>query len=145
MKEVLIILLVWIAMIAISFWESRVEGKNAWDKGKLGWKWKVGNKVLLTSYHFWLFFIMAPTFLAIPLVLNYSKELLGILISAYFSGLVIEDFGWFVVNPVFPLKDFNPKKAKWHHWIKFSKKIAIPSTYFLGIIIAIASYFILWR
>lgn len=131
-------------MIAASFWESRVEGKNAWDKGKLGWKWRIGKRVIMTSYHFWLFIIMFPALLAIPLVLDFSYKLLGILISAYFSGLIIQDFGWFVVNPVFPLKDFNPKKVKWHVWTNiFGFKI--PLTYILGVLIAIASYIFLWN
>ena len=130
-------------MIATSFWKSRVEGKNAWDKGKLGWKWKIGKRVIMTSYHFWLFVIMFPVLLAIPLVINYNQHLLGVIISAYFSGLVIEDFAWFVVNPVFSLKDFNPKKVKWHIWANiFGFKI--PITYIFGILIAIISYLLLW-
>ena len=119
-------------------------GKNAWDKGKLGWKWKVGKRVLLTSYHFWLFIVMVPAFLAVPVVLNYSKELLGIVLSAYFSGLVVEDFAWFVVNPVFPFKKFNPKGAPWHIWIKFGK-LAIPGSYVVGVLLAVTSWFFLWR
>lgn len=136
--------LVWLAMIATGFWESRVEGKKAWDKGKLGWKFRYERRVLLTEYHFWLFLVMVPAFLAIPLVLNYSKELLGIMLSAYFSGLVIEDFTWFVVNPVFPFKNFDPNHAKWHIWFKY-RGIAIPVSYVIGILLAVASWFFLWR
>src|SRR3989304_10022853 len=119
-------------------------GKNAWDKGKLGWKWKVGKRVLLTLYHFWLFIVMVPAFLAVPVVLNYSKELLGILLSAYFSGLIVEDFTWFVVNPVFPLRKFNSKDAKWHFWLKIGK-FEVPYSYIVAAILAIISWLILWR
>lgn len=136
--------LVWLAMVAIGFWESSVEGKNAWGKGKLGWKLKRGKRVLFTHYHFWLFVIMIPAFLAIPLVLNFSKELLGIILSAYFSGLVIEDFTWFIVNPVFPFKKFNSKDAKWHIWLKLGK-FELPYSYIIAILLALASWYFLWR
>ncbi len=136
--------LVCLAMVAIGFWESRVEGKNAWGKGKLGWKWIYKKRVLFTSYHFWLFIVMIPAFLAIPLALNYSRELLGILLSAYFLGLVIEDFTWFVVNPVFPFKNFNSKGAKWHIWLKLGK-FEIPASYTIAILFSLASWFFLWR
>jgi len=136
--------LVWLAMIAIGFWESRVEGKNAWGKKKLGWKLRYKKRVLFTSYHFWLFVVMVPAFLAIPLVLNFSIELLGIILSAFFSGLVVEDFTWFVVNPVFPFKKFNSKDAKWHIWVKLGK-FEIPATYIISILLAIASWFFLWK
>jgi len=141
---ILIFALAWLAMIAIGCWESSVEGKNAWGKGKLGWKLKYKKRVLFTYYHFWLFIVMIPAFLAIPLVLNYSVELLGVLLSAYFSGLVVEDFTWFVVNPVFPLRKFNSKNAKWHIWLKIGK-FEFPYSYIIGIILAILSWFLLWR
>ena len=143
-EAIKIFALTWLAMIAIGFWESRVEGKNAWGKGKLDWKWKYGKRVIFTAYHFWLFIIMIPAFLAIPLLLNYSKELLGILLSAYFSGLIVEDFTWFVVNPVFPLRKFNSKDAKWHFWLKIGK-FEVPYSYIVAAILAIISWLILWR
>ena len=87
---------------------------------------------------------MIPAFLAIPLLLNYSKELLGILLSAYFSGLIVEDFTWFVVNPVFPLRKFNSKDAKWHFWLKIGK-FEVPYSYIVAAILAIISWLILWR
>ncbi len=38
MNAILIFIYVWIAMIALSFIESYVEGRNVWDKKKYGWK-----------------------------------------------------------------------------------------------------------
>ncbi len=37
----LIFIWVYLAMIAMSFWESEVEGRKAWDRGKMGWKIKI--------------------------------------------------------------------------------------------------------
>ena len=136
--------LIWAAMLATAFWESSVEGEDAWNKGKLGWKLRFKKRVIFTSYHFWLFIIMYPVLLCIPLMMNFSVEFLGIIISGYFSGLVIEDYFWFIANPRFTLKNFNPKDVKWHLWFKVGK-FYIPYGYVVGIIIAIASWFFLWR
>lgn len=144
MDEITIVGLVWLAMIATSFWEASVEGENAWNKGKLGWKIKWKNRIILTSYHFWLFWVMFPALIAIPLALDFSWRFFGIILSAYFSGLVIEDYFWFVVNPKFTLKNFNPKDVKWHVWMQIGK-FHIPYNYIIGIAIAVASWFFLWR
>jgi len=38
MSVLLIFIWIYAAMIATSFWEAYIEGRNYWDKGKLGWK-----------------------------------------------------------------------------------------------------------
>ncbi|HLG24696.1 MAG TPA: hypothetical protein VI564_07245 [Candidatus Nanoarchaeia archaeon] len=144
MEALPIFLIVYAAMVANSFWEAYVEGKHAWDKGKLGWKIHFKGKVILTAYHFWLFVVMYPLLLSLPLVIyGFDKILFGILISAYSSGLIIEDFFWFVVNPVFRLKDWNPEKVKWYPWVKILK-FHIPLYYILNAIIALASWYFIW-
>ncbi|MDO8623716.1 MAG: hypothetical protein Q7R52_05720 [archaeon] len=144
MNATLIIILIWSAMIAASFWESRVEGRNAWGKNKLGWKLKFG-RYTLPEYHFWLFVVMFPLLISLPLfIFGWNLELFGILISAYFSGMVIEDFMWFVVNPVVRLNEWNPKFADWYPWIGI-KKFHIPIPYLIGILISILSWIFIWR
>jgi len=107
----LILIYVWLAFIAMAFWESSCEGRNAWDRGKVGWKIRIGKYVVLTRYHFWLN-IMVILFLLLPIIVyGFNLKLFGVLLSAYFSGFVVEDFFWYVFNPVVnPLKDFarNP-------------------------------------
>ncbi len=143
MNTFLIFLWVYAAFIATSFWEAYVEGRHAWDEGKLGWKLKFRGKVLFTAYHFWLFIVMYPLLLSLPLIIyGFNLRLFGILLSAYFTGCQIEDFFWFVVNPVFKLKDWNPKKVTWYPWIK---SIHIPLYYVIGIIAALLSWYFLWR
>ncbi len=139
-------LIIWGAMIATSFWEAYVEGKCAWEKGKLGWKIKVGKHTLLTAYHFYLFFIMFPLLVfVLPLTLmGFSWKLFGILLSAYSSGIMLEDFFWFVVNPTFKLKNFGSKHVKWYPWIKIDE-FEIPAYYILDIGIAVLSWLFLWK
>jgi len=145
MNILLIFAVVWSAFIAISFWESSVEGRNAWDKGKLGWKIRFSKNISLTRYHFFLFWIMIPLLLFLPLfVYGWDTKLFGILLSAYFSGLVIEDFMWFVVNPVVKFSEFNKKFANYYPWIKVGK-IKIPAYYIFDIGIAVLSWLFIWR
>src|SRR3990167_4133294 len=98
-----IFIVVYLAMIANSFWEAYAEGRNTWELGKVGWKVKVG-KFWFTGYHFFLFWVMWPLLLSLPLIIyGWNVKLFGILISAYFSGLVIQDFFWYIVSPVVKL------------------------------------------
>jgi len=144
MKTLLIFLIIWIAMIAHAFWESSVEGRNAWDKNKYGWKWRLAKNLSLTRYHFWLFVVYLPLILIIlPLIVaGFSLKLFGILLSAYFSGMVIEDFFWFLVNTEIPFKEsWNPKFASYYPWIIIDK-FRIPLFYVLGSGLAILFWFV---
>lgn len=132
-------------MIAMALWESRIEGRNAWEKGKLGWKIKIGKYYRLTSYHFYLFFIMWPLLLTLPLVISgWDLKLFGILISAYFSGIALEDFTWFIVNPKVKLSEFNPEFANHYPWINLII-IKIPVYYLFDLLIAFLSWYFIWK
>ena len=130
-------------MVANGFWEAYVEGKRAWDEGKLGWKIKTKKRVWLTAYHFWLFFIMWPLLLTLPFIIfGFDLKLLGILLSAFFSGLIIEDLTWFIVNPVFKLKHFNSNYVEWYPWLKIGK-FEMPLYYLIALILSIVSWYFL--
>lgn len=145
MKTLLIFLWIYLAMMAMAFWESEIEGRKAWDEGKLGWKIRLG-RYCLPAYHLFLFWVMWPLLLSLPLVIyGWDKQLFGILLSAYFSGVVFEDFLWYVVNPAIKLKDsFNPQFANHYPWLKFGK-LAIPTLYPVGEVTSFLSWFFLWR
>lgn len=144
MNTPLIFAWIYLAMIAMSFWEAAVEGLNTWDKGKNGWKINIG-KYSFTSYHFFIFFVMWPLMLTLPLIIyGWNFKLFGILLSAYFSGIALEDFMWFVVNPLVKISDFNPKFANYYPWIKIGK-LSIPVTYILGITLSILSWYFIWK
>lgn len=141
----LIFFWVYLAMIATSFWEAYVEGRNPWDKRKVGWKIRLG-KYVLTGYHFFLFCVMWPLLLSLPLIIyGWDAKLFGILASAYFSGAVLEDFCWFLVNPEIKfLKDFNPQFVDYFPWLKIGK-LQIPLTYPLGLLVALLFWVLIWR
>jgi hypothetical protein len=144
-KTIAIFSLIYIAMIANAFWEAYVEGDNPWDKRKLGWKIKFGPKYCLPAYHFFLFVVMWPTILLLPLVISgWNTKLFGILVSAYSTGMVIEDFLWFVVNPAVGVRKFNSEYATYYPWTKIGK-FSLPTFYFIAAIIAVGSWVFLWR
>jgi hypothetical protein len=129
-------------MIALSF----VEGRNPWDKRKVGWKIKFSKKFTFSGYHFFLFFVMIPIFLSLPLIIyGWNKQLFGILLSAFFSGIIIEDFVYFIVNPVVKFKEFFSSFTDFYPWIKINGKKIIPWGYVIGISLAILSWYFIWR
>lgn len=135
---------IYLAMVANAFWEAYVEGDNPWDKRKLGWKIKMG-RYTLPAYHFFLFVVMWPALLSLPLVISgWSPQLFGVLVSAYFTGLILEDFLWFVVNPAVGLSKFNSDYANYYPWIKLGK-FEIPLGYITLPLLAILSWYFLWR
>jgi len=145
MKEVLVFVLVYVAMVAMSFWESCIEGRNAWARRSLGWRLHIWKRYTLTEYHFFVFVVMFPALLSLPLVVNgWDTRLFGVLLSAYASGLVLQDVLWFVVNPVVHLSDWNPRFAKYYPWFVIGR-LRMPVFYLVGIAFALASWYFLWR
>ena len=144
MQTFWIFVVIWCAMIAHSFWEASVEGRNAWDRNKYGWKIRFAKNLSLTRYHFWLFVVYLPLILIVlPLIVaGFSWKLFGILLTAYWSGMVIEDFGWFLANTEIQFRDsWNPRFANYYPWIVIGK-FRIPTLYIVGIIFAIITWFL---
>jgi hypothetical protein len=145
MNILLIFIWIYAAMIALSFVESYVEGRNAWDKKKFGPKIKIG-KLKFTAYHFFLFGVMIPLFITLPLIINgWDARLFGILLSAFFSGIIIEDLFWYIVNPVVKFKELFTSFSDYYPWIKLKNRKIIPAGYLLWLTLAVLSWFLLWR
>jgi hypothetical protein len=144
-KILWIFIVVYTAMIATAFWESNSEGRHSWSKGKYGWKVRIGN-LDITCYHFNLFMIMYPALLSLPLILyGWDVQIFGALVSAYLTGLVLEDFLWYVVNPKVKFFELFTNFSDYYPWLKIGKKKILPWFYIANIILAYASYYFLWR
>ena len=88
---------------------------------------------------------MWPLLLLLPLVIyGWNAKLFGVLVSAYFSGLVLEDFMWFVVNPKVSFKEFGPKFANYYPWLKIGS-LFVPVMYLYSFVIALLSWLLLWK
>ena len=144
MNTILIFIIIWLASIANAFWEAYVEGRNTMEIGKLGWKIKIG-KYYFTAYHFFAYYVMWPLLLSLPLVIyGWDKKLFGILLSAYISGMVIEDFMWFIVNPAVKFSEWGTEFTNHYPWIKWGK-FRLPLMYIVGIIASFLSWYFIWR
>lgn len=128
----------------MAFLEKTIEGPNAWARKTYGFKTKIKKRITLTEYHLW-FYLFLIMWLLFPFVIfGFDLRIFGILISAFSISLIIEDFTYFIVNPYFGIKKFNPKDANWYPWINLGI-IKIPLTYLIGVIISLLSWFFLWR
>lgn len=146
MNALAIFVVVYLAMIAMGFWEAYVEGRNPWHLRKLGWKLKLTGKFVLPAYHFFLFMVMWPLLLSLPLVIyGWDTRLFGILVSAYVSGTVIEDFAWFVVNPVVKLREFWTEFSDYYPWIIVRGRKIVPASYVFGFAVSVLSWYLFWR
>jgi hypothetical protein len=88
---------------------------------------------------------MWPLLITLPLVVyGWDTKLFGVLATAFISGCVIEDFGWYVVNPEVKVKELNTDFASYYPRIKIGS-IRIPTFYFVSIIISIALWYFLWK
>src|SRR5438874_1066121 len=124
--------LIWGALIATGFGEAYVEGRNAWDKGKLGWKIRHGGYVITSAYHFSVFFVMYPLLLLLPFVFTgWSSKLFGVIVSAYITGVLIEDLTWYLVNPVVKFNEWFTDFSDYYPWIKIAGRKIIPQGYVL--------------
>lgn len=144
----ILLIFVWVlaAFVALAFWESSVEGRNPWDQGKHGWKIKLAKNITLSLYHFFLFWIMMPLLLTLPLVIfGWDLRLFGVLVSAFFLGLIVEDFMWYVVNPVVKFREWFSGFSDYYPWIRIKGKKIVPVYYLIGILIALASWWFLWK
>lgn len=145
-SDLLITVYIQLIFVSIAFWESYVEGYNAWATGKLGWKVRITfmKKEPITAYHLFLYLITIPMFLALPLLIfGFNWHIFWLLLGNFFLGLVVEDFLWFVVNPVWGgLKNFNSKKVNWHSFVKVGN-FEIPDFYIIFILFAILIFVLL--
>jgi hypothetical protein len=65
--------------------------------------------------------------------------------SAYFSGLIIEDFCYFIVNPAVKFSEFWTEFTDYYPWIKIKGKKIIPQGYVWGVLASLASWYFLWK
>ena len=115
----------------LAFLDFQVEGKYGWAAKLPCWRPKNPNSPLpriyswfmegrpLTGYHV-AFFSVAFVFFHYPFFREVSWNLAMELetISMFFLVMLSEDFLWFVWNPFYGLKRFNPQSIEWHkRWI----------------------------
>lgn len=144
----ILLIFVWVvvAMTAFSFAEAYVEGRNAGFNGKLGFKIKVFGTTF-AAYHFFLFYVMFPMFLLLPFIAfgMWDTRVFGILVSAFCLGIIVEDFMWYVVNPVVKVRELWSDFSDYYPWFRLGGKKIVPLIYIGYGLVGIVSWYFLWR
>jgi hypothetical protein len=122
-----------LSLLAVTFaaflWaklEVHTEGKHGWA-AKLP-TWRIEKHVLLdlflggrplTGYHFWAFsFVLFIFHLPCFWLQTWSWLGEGRIIGSVLLFWVIEDFLWFIINPHYGWRRYNPREIPWHpKWI----------------------------
>lgn len=135
MNYKLIFLIEILAFISMSFMAVAMEGSTGGLFGK--------NMIYGLSADFWIFSVMVPLFLLIPLIVHGfdDSKLFGTLLIGYLIGIVLEDFCWFIINPNFGILRFNSKYATWINWINLGL-FEIPCFYIINPFLAFLAWFI---
>ena len=127
-----------LAFLSISAWAVAMEGPTGGIFGRQGFNVFGIN----LSADFWIFFVMVPLFLLLPLIAKgFKSKLFGILAAGAFIGTMLEDFFWFVINPHFGLSKFNSTYATWLSWIRVGA-LELPYFYPLAIFAAAVIWFV---
>ncbi len=138
-QMLIIFVLVLIAMVAFAYSEAVLEGEEGWARDKKCWRFRYHKNYDYTSYHVITYYILFPILIILlPIaVAGFSFQLLWLLLSAYLIGSILEDFMWFVFNPVRSFASWNPKDTTWYPWIKIGK-FATPLSYFVKFLLGLA-------
>lgn len=129
-KEALIFFIVQFAMVAFAYSEAVLEGEEGWARDKKCWRFKTYKNYDYTSYHLVTYYILFPLIIIIlPVaVAGFDRQLFWLLLASYMIGTILEDFMWFVFNPVRSFTTWNHKETTWYPWVKIGK-FATPFSY----------------
>jgi hypothetical protein len=137
----MIIIIFYLILLAIihAKLELMIEGKRmGWASNLPCWEisnkisnWILGNKPI-TGYHFWLLVMFLLLFHSPFLFIQWNPSSEYKVLGLYFLYWIIEDFFWFMENPLFRFRNFKKGKIYWHkRWI--GKRI--PVSYLISAII----------
>ena len=145
LRDILLFLTIQAAMAIFALAEAYQEGKHGWKYNHRWFSVPIPGGYWLHAYHVFMFVGIFPLFLfVLPiLIAGWNTHLFLILLFSYLIGLVLEDFLWFVVNPQFSFKKWNPRYVRWYPWIRIGNH-AIPLMYVvvfaLATLLLIASF-----
>ena len=146
MNHVLFFCYLFITSSVFALLEIQIEGKNGWAAELPTWRlakqlkgWMrvfIDPKKPITGYHvyLWTFLFLLSHLPFLLIKWNIQLELL--VLSYYWLLLTLEDFLWFIYNPHYGIKKFNPKNITWHTvWL-----FGLPLQYWVKIPIGVVLY-----
>ncbi len=145
-RDVSIFLTIQLAMVLFACSEAYMEGKEGWHWNPAWWRIRLPKGYTYTAYHFFIYFCMFPLLLiALPLIITgWNSHLFLVLLFSYVVGSRVEDFTWFVVNPLHPLSKWNPRDTRWYPWVTIGT-FSIPVSYLVNASIALGLFILLFK
>ncbi|HLD25118.1 MAG TPA: hypothetical protein VJB96_04350 [Patescibacteria group bacterium] len=137
-KDLVIFFTIQLAMIFFACAEAYMEGKEGWKWNPAWWRIWLPGGYTYTAYHVFAFLLFFPlVFIVLPLVVaGWDRHVFLVLLFSTIIGGRVEDFTWFVVNPLHPLSKWNPRETRWYPWMKIGA-INLPVSYVGNGIVAI--------
>lgn len=144
LRDLAIFLTIQIAMILFASAEAYMEGKKGWKWNPAWWRIRLPNGYTYTAYHVFIYILFFPLILIVlPIVVaGWDRHLFLLLIFSYVVGGRVEDFTWFVVNPLHPLSKWNPRETRWYPWMKIGS-FHLPVAYVVHSLIAVVLFIFL--
>ncbi len=147
MEHLIFFLLVFWTSFVFAKVEIAIEGPSGWAEKLPTWRlpkkhW-VSKRLFggrqATGYHVWIQIFIFSFLHIIYLFTDFNLKFEVMLLSFFVLFWSFEDFLWFVLNPVFGIKNFKKEKIWWHkdHWW-----LIAPLEYFVFIPIGIILYLI---
>ena len=136
-RDLFIFILIQLAFAAYAHAEAYMEGKDGWKWNSKWWHIPLGGGFTYTAYHVYFYAITLPILIfGVPIVLlGFDWHLIRVLVFSFCIGSNLGDFLWFVVNPDYSLKKWNPKETRWYAWTKVGRW-SIPRAYLIRFLIA---------
>lgn len=146
LRDITVILLIQIAMVLFACSEAYMEGAGGWKWNPAWWRIKLPGGYTYTAYHFFTFVGFLPLLIIVfPLVIvGWDTHLFRVLLFSYIIGTRVEDFMWFVINPLFPLRKWNPKETTWYPWVTIGK-FSIPLSYLINFSVAAFLFYFIFQ
>ena len=145
-RDFLVFATIQLGMVLFACAEAYMEGKDGWKWNPKWWRINLPGGYTYTAYHFFIYFGMFPILLIfLPLLIaGWDRHLFLVLLFSYVVGSRVEDFTWFVVNPLHPLSKWNPQETRWYPWITVGK-LSIPLSYTFNFIVAVGILIVLLK
>lgn len=145
-KDLSTFAIIQLAMICYACAEAYMEGAEGWKWNPSWWRIHLYKNYYYNAYHFFVYYGVFPLLIILlPLLLvGFTLHFFLVLCISFIVGLRVEDFTWFVVNPLHPLSKWNPKDTRWYPWVKLGT-FSLPLSYVISFFVTIILLLLLWQ
>ena len=140
-RDILLFFIIQVSFLSFAHAEAYLEGNTGWTWNPAWWRFRLPGGYWYSAYHVYMYVVTLPLLIMLPLVvIGWDWHLFFVLVFSWCIGSNLADYAWFVVNPLYPLKKWNPRQTRWYPWISIGSW-HIPRSYAIRFFIAILLLF----